>query len=39
VDVVLRWLVSFVGNPGRDVETQARLVAAAIPATATLHVD
>ncbi|HET6817834.1 MAG TPA: helix-turn-helix domain-containing protein [Mycobacteriales bacterium] len=32
VDVVLRWLVSFVGNPGRDVETQARLVAAAVPA-------
>ena len=32
VDVVLRWLVSFVGNPGRDVETQARLVAAALPA-------
>jgi AcrR family transcriptional regulator len=31
VDVVLRWLVSFVGNPGRDVETQARLVAAAVP--------
>lgn len=32
VEIVLRWLVSFVGSPGRDVETQARLVAAAIPA-------
>lgn len=35
VDVVLRWLVSYVGNPGRDVEAQAKLVAAAIPAAAT----
>jgi AcrR family transcriptional regulator len=34
VDVVLRWLVSFVGSPGHDAETQARLVAAAIPAAA-----
>ena len=31
VDVVLRWLASFVGNHGRDVEGQARLVAAALP--------
>ena len=31
VDVVLRWLVSFVGTPGRDVEAQAALVAAGIP--------
>jgi AcrR family transcriptional regulator len=31
VDVVLRWLVSFVGNPGGGVETQARLIAAAVP--------
>jgi AcrR family transcriptional regulator len=32
VDVVLRWLVSYVGNPGRDVETQSQLVASAVPA-------
>jgi len=32
VDVLLRWLVSYVGNPGRDVESQAQLVAAAMPA-------
>jgi AcrR family transcriptional regulator len=31
VDVVLRWLVSFVGNPGRDVEAQAALLAAGLP--------
>jgi AcrR family transcriptional regulator len=30
VDVVLRWLVSFVASAGRDVEGQARLVAAAV---------
>ena len=30
VDVVLRWLVSYVGNPGHDVEAQAQLVAAAM---------
>jgi AcrR family transcriptional regulator len=32
VDVVLRWLVSFVGNSGPDVETQATFLAAALPA-------
>jgi AcrR family transcriptional regulator len=32
VDVVLRWLVSFIGSPGRDVESQAGLLATAIPA-------
>jgi len=31
VDVVLRWAVTFVGNPGRDVESQAALVAASLP--------
>ena len=31
VDVVLRWLVSFVGTPGRDVETQAAILAAGVP--------
>src|SRR3954468_9687626 len=31
VDVVLRWLVSFAGTPGRDVESQAGMVAAGIP--------
>ncbi|HET7529716.1 MAG TPA: helix-turn-helix domain-containing protein [Mycobacteriales bacterium] len=31
VEVVLRWLVSFVGAPGADVERQAALVAAALP--------
>jgi AcrR family transcriptional regulator len=31
VDVVLRWLASFVGNHGHDIEGQARLVAAALP--------
>jgi AcrR family transcriptional regulator len=31
VDVVLRWLVSFVGNPGREVEAQAAMLAAALP--------
>ena len=36
VDVVLRWLVSYVGNPGRDVEAQAQLVAAAIPAAVSV---
>jgi AcrR family transcriptional regulator len=32
VDVVLRWLVSFVGNTARDIEGQAQLVAASLPA-------
>ena len=31
VDVVLRWLVSFVAHPGVDVSRQAALVAAALP--------
>jgi AcrR family transcriptional regulator len=31
VDVVLRWLVSFVGAPGRELEAQAALVAGALP--------
>jgi AcrR family transcriptional regulator len=31
VEVVLRWLVSFAGAPGRDVEGQAAVVAAGIP--------
>ena len=30
VDLVLRWLVSFVATPGRDVETQAAAIAGAI---------
>ncbi|MBV9290813.1 MAG: TetR/AcrR family transcriptional regulator [Frankiales bacterium] len=30
VDVVLRWLVSFVGTPGREVERQAAMLADAI---------
>ena len=34
VDVVLRWLVSFVGNSGRDLEAQAALLAASMPAAA-----
>jgi AcrR family transcriptional regulator len=33
VDVVLRWLVSFVGNTARDIEAQAALVAQSLPAT------
>jgi len=32
VDVVLRWLVSFVAHPGVEVSRQAALVAAAVPA-------
>jgi hypothetical protein len=36
VDVVLRWLVSFVGSPGREVDTQAALVAAALPGGAAV---
>src|SRR4051812_8259539 len=32
VDVILRWMVSFIGSTGHDVERQAVLVAAAIPA-------
>lgn len=31
VDLVLRWLASFAGTPGREVETQAQLLAAGIP--------
>ena len=34
VDLVLRWLVSFVGNTGHDIEGQAALLAAALPAGA-----
>ena len=28
VDVVLRWLVSFVGSPGAGIEEQARVIVA-----------
>jgi AcrR family transcriptional regulator len=31
VEVVLRWLVSFAGAPGHDVEAQAAVVAAGVP--------
>ena len=31
VEVVLRWLVSFVGAAGRDVEGQARVIASGLP--------
>ena len=31
VEVVLRWLVSFVGAPGRDVEGQAAVIARGLP--------
>jgi AcrR family transcriptional regulator len=31
VEVVLRWLVSFVGAPGRDVESQAGVLARGLP--------
>jgi AcrR family transcriptional regulator len=31
VEVVLRWLVTFMGNPGRDVEAQAAVIAAGLP--------
>lgn len=31
VEVVLRWLVSFVGAPGRDVEGQAGVIARGLP--------
>ena len=31
VEVVLRWLVSFMGSPGRDVEAQATVIAAGLP--------
>lgn len=34
VEVVLRWLVSFVGAPGRDLEGQAKVVAAGLPVLA-----
>ena len=34
VDLVLRWLVSFVATPGRDVEAQAAAIAAAVRAQA-----
>jgi AcrR family transcriptional regulator len=37
VEVVLRWLVSFVADPGADVTRQAGLVAAAIPAASHLE--
>jgi len=33
VEVVLRWMVSFVADPGVEVTRQAELVAAAIPAS------
>jgi len=36
VDVVLRWLVSFVGNTAREVEAQAALLAASLPAASAL---
>ena len=31
VEVVLRWLVSFMGAPGRDIAAQARVIAAGLP--------
>jgi AcrR family transcriptional regulator len=31
VEVVLRWLVSFMGSPGRDVEAQAAVIAKGLP--------
>jgi AcrR family transcriptional regulator len=31
VEVVLRWLVSFMGMPGRDVEAQATVIASGLP--------
>ena len=31
VEVVLRWLVSFVGSPGHDIEAQAAVVARGLP--------
>jgi AcrR family transcriptional regulator len=31
VEVVLRWLVTFAGAPGRDIEAQAAVVAAGVP--------
>ena len=31
VEVVLRWLVSFMGTPGRDVEAQATVIARGLP--------
>ena len=31
VEVVLRWLVSFMGAPGRDIEGQARVIASGLP--------
>jgi hypothetical protein len=34
---VLRWLVSFIGSPGRGVESQAGLLAAAVPAAAVVE--
>ena len=37
VDVVLRWLVSFVAHPGIEVARQAGLVAAALPRAAAAH--
>jgi len=34
VEVVLRWLVSFMGAPGRDVESQAGVIASGLPVLA-----
>lgn len=31
VEVVLRWLVSFVGSPGRDIDGQAAVIARGLP--------
>ena len=31
VEVVLRWVVSFMGTPGRDIEAQARVIASGLP--------
>lgn len=31
VEVVLRWLVSFMGAPGRDIDAQATVIAAGLP--------
>ena len=34
VDVVLRWIVSFMGAPGHDVEGQAAVIARGLPVQA-----
>jgi len=39
VDLVLRWLVSFVAVPGRDVEAQAAQLAVALTPKATVRPD